>query len=79
MENIDCGDNWECMTTVDIGKGQEGHSCVGDSGKAWVLWEVVGSQGMCVQNAQLGYIFGKSLNRQWFENFFGVQEEWGRH
>ena len=29
---------------VDIGRGQEGHSCVGDSGNAWVLWKVLGSQ-----------------------------------
>ena len=47
-----------------IGRGQEGHSCVNDSGNVWVLWEVVGFLGMHVQNAQLGYIVDKSITRQ---------------
>ena len=67
------------MTAMDVGRGQEGHSCVGDSGNVWVLLEVVGFLSMCVQNAQLGYIVDKSLNRQRFGNFCSVQEEWGRH
>ena len=64
---------------TDIGRGREGHSCVDGSDNVWVLWEVVGCLGMRVQNAQLGYIagkslVGKSLNRQWFENFCSFQE-----
>ena len=31
--------------------------------------EVVGFLGKRVQNAQLGYVVGKSLNRQWFKSF----------
>ena len=79
VESIDWRSDWECTTAVDVGRDQEGHSCVGDSSNVWVLLEVVGFLGMCVQNAQLGYIFGKSLNHQWFGNFCSVQEEWGRH
>ena len=77
--NIDWRGDWECTMAVDIGRGQEGHSCVDGSDNEWVLWKVVGFLGMSVQNAQLGYIVGKSLNRQWFENFCSFQEEWGRH
>ena len=58
---------------------QDGHSCVGDSGNVWVLLEVVSFLGMRVQNAQLGYIVSKSLNRQWFESFSSFQEEHNRH
>ena len=82
VENIDWGGrggDWECTTAVDVGRWQEVHSCVGDFGKAWVLLEVVGSQGIRVQNAQLGYIVHKSLNRQWFESFCSSQEDWCRH
>ena len=43
------------MTAVNVGRGQERHGCVGDSGNVWVLLEVVGFLGMHVQNAQLGY------------------------
>ena len=64
MENIDWRVDWECMTAVDVGRGQEEHSCVNDSGNVWVLFQVVGFLGMRMQNAQLGYIVGKSLNRQ---------------
>ena len=79
VENIDWSGDWEYMMAVDVGRGQEGHSCVGDSGNVWVFLEVVGLLSMCVQNAQLGYIIDKSLNRQRFGNFCSVQEEWGRH
>ena len=79
VENIDWSGDWEYMMAVDVGRGQEGHSCVGDSGNVWVLLEVVGLLSMCAQNAQLGYIIDKSLNRQRFGNFCSVQEEWGRH
>ena len=58
---------------------QDGHSCVGDSGNVWVLLEVVSFLGMRMQNAQLGYIVNKSLNRQWFESFCSFQEERDRH
>ena len=79
VENIDWRGNWKCTTAVDVGRGQEGHSCVGDSGNVWVLLEVVGFLGMCMQNAQLGYIVGKSLNRQWFESFCNFQVKQGRY
>ena len=67
------------MMAVDIGRGREGHSCVDGSDNVWVLWQVVGFLGMRVHIAQLGYIVGKSLNRQWFENFCSFQEDRGRH
>ena len=73
------GWNGECTTTVDVGMGQDGHSCVGDSGNARVLLEVVGFLGTHVQNTQLGYTVDKSLNRQSFESFCSSQEEQGRH
>ena len=57
--------------------GARRDSCVGDSGNVWVLLEVVGFLGMCMQNAQLGYIVGKSLNRQWFESFCNSQVKQG--
>ena len=53
MENIDCGGDWDYTTAVDNGRGQKGHSCLSDSGKLWVLLEVVGFLGMHVQNAEL--------------------------
>ena len=58
---------------VDVGRGQEGHSCVSNSGNVLVLLKVIVFLGMHVQNAQLGYIVGKSLNRQWFESFCNFQ------
>ena len=58
MENIDWRGDWECTTAMDVGRGQEGHSCVGDSGNVWVLLEVVRFLSMRVQNAKLGYIVG---------------------
>ena len=69
VQNIDWRGDWECTTVVDVERGQEGHSCIGDSGNMWVFLEVVCFLGMHVQNAQLGYIVGKSLNRQRFESF----------
>ena len=60
---------------MDIARGQDGHSIVGDSGKARVLLEVVGFLSMRVQNSQIGYIMDKSLNRQWFESLCSSQEE----
>ena len=48
IENIDWRGDWECTTAVDVGRGQEGHSCVGDSGNVWVFLEVVGFLGKCV-------------------------------
>ena len=63
---------------MGTGRGQEGHSCVDGSDNVWVRWEVVGFLGMLIQNVQLVYIVGKSLDHQWFENFCSVQEEWGR-
>ena len=77
--NIDCRGDWKGMKAVNIGWGGEGHSCVNDSDNVWELWEVGGFLGMGVQNAQLGYILGKSLNHQWFKNFCSFQEEWSRH
>ena len=77
--NIDWRGDWECAMAVDIGRWLEGHSCVDGSDSVWVLWEVVGFLGMCMQNAQLGYIVGKSLNHQWCKNFCSFQEECGRH
>ena len=77
--NIDCRGDWKGMKAVNIGWGWEGHSCVNDSDNVWELWEVGGFLGMGAQNAQLGYILGKSLNHQWFKNFCSFQEEWGRH
>ena len=79
IENIDWRGNWECTTAVDVGRGQEGHSCGGDSGNVWVFLEVVGFLGMCVQNAQLGYIVDKSLNRQRFQSFCSFQVKQGRY
>ena len=69
---------WVCAAFL-WGGGGPGHSCVNDSDNVWELWEVGGFLGMGVQNAQLGYILGKSLNHQWFKNFCSFQEEWGRH
>ena len=45
-------------------EGAWGHSCVDGSDNVWVLWEVVDLLGMHVENTQLGYIVGKSLNHQ---------------
>ena len=59
VENIDWRGDWECTTAVDVGSGQEGHSCVSDSGKVWVLLEVVDFLGMRLQFRQRGYIVGK--------------------
>ena len=58
MENIDWRGDWECTMAMDVGRGQEGHSCVGDSGNVWVLLKVVRFLSMRVQNAKLGYIVG---------------------
>ena len=71
--NIDWRGSWEYTRTVDIGRGREGYSCVDGSDNVWVLWEVVGFLGTRVQNAQLGYMVDKSLNHQWFENFYSFQ------
>ena len=79
IENIDWRGDWEYTLAVDVGRGQEGHSCVGDSGNVLVLLEVVGFLGMHVQNAQFGYIVGKSLNGQWFESFCNFQVKQGRY
>ena len=79
MENIDWRGDWECTMAMDVGRGQEGHSCVGDSGNVWVLLEVVRFLSMRVQNAKLGYIVGKSLNRQRFESFCNFQVKLGRY
>ena len=38
----------ECTIAVDVGRDQEGHSCIGDSGNVWVLLEVVGFLGNLV-------------------------------
>ena len=81
VENIDLeclGCDGEYLTAVDVGRDQDGHRCVGDSDNTRVLFEVVGFLGMHVQNAQLGYIIEKLLNRQWFESFRSSQEERGR-
>ena len=32
VENIDWRGDWECTAVMDVGRGQEVHSCVGDSG-----------------------------------------------
>ena len=77
--NIDWRGDWKGIRAVDIGRGWEENSCVNGSDNVWVLWEVVGFLGMRVQNAQLGYIAGKSINHQWFKNFCSFQEEQGRH
>ena len=71
MENIDWGGlrGGEWTRAVDVGRGQDGHSCVGDSCSLKVLLEVIDFLGMRVQNSQLCYILDKSLNRQWFESF----------
>ena len=71
--------DWKGAMVVGIGRGQGGHSCVNGSDNMWVLWEVADFLGIHVQNAQLGYVVGKSLNHQWFGNFCSIQEEWGRH
>ena len=36
----------ECTMPVDVGRGQDGHSCNGHSGNARVLLEKVGFLGM---------------------------------
>ena len=59
----------ECTMRVDVGKGQDGHSCNGHFGNARVPLEKVGFLGMGVQNAQLGYIIEKPLNCQSFKSF----------
>ena len=59
---------------VDVVRWKEAHSCVSDSGNAWVLLEAVGLSGMRVQNVQLGYIADKSPNRPWFDSFCRSQE-----
>ena len=64
---------------MDVGRGQEGHSCVGDSGNVCVLLKVVDFLAMRVQNAQHIYIVAKSLNRQWFERFSNFQVKEGRN
>ena len=64
---------------MDVGRGHEGHSCVDGSDNVWVLLKVVGFLGMHVQNAQLGYIVGKSLNRQRLESFCNFQVKQGRY
>ena len=80
LENIDWRDDWECTTAVDFERGQEGHnSCISDSGNMWVFLEVVCFLGMRVKNVQLGYIVGKSLNRQRFESFCNFQVKQGRY
>ena len=73
IENINWRSDWECTTAVDVGRGQERHRCVANSGNVLVLLKVVGFLYMHMQNAQLGYIVGKSLNRQWFESFCNFQ------
>ena len=67
------------MTAVDVGRGHEGHSCVNVSDNVWVLLEVVGFLGMRLENAQLDYIVGKSLNRQRLESFYNFQVKQGRY
>ena len=59
IENIDWRGDWEYTLAVDVGRGQEGHTCISDSGNVWVFLEVVGFLCMHMQNAQLGYIIGK--------------------
>ena len=61
------------------GEGQGEHSCVSDSGNVWMFLEVVGFLGTRVQNAQLGYVVGKSLNRQWFKSFCNFEVKQGRY
>ena len=77
--SIDWRGDWKGTMVVGIGRGQGRHSCFDGSDNVWVLWEVVNYLGMHVQSVQLGYNVGKSLNHQWFENFYSVQEQWGRH
>ena len=72
--NIDWSGDVECTMAVGIGRGREGLSCVDGFDNVWVLWEVVDFLGMRVQNAQLGYIVDKSLNRQWLESFCSFQD-----
>ena len=64
---------------LDVGRGQEGHSSVGDFGKVWMLLEMVGFLDMDVQNAQFGYILDKSLNCQWSESFCNLQVKQDRY
>ena len=47
------------MMSEDVGRWREVHSCVGDSGNEWGLFEAAGLPGMHVQNAQLGDIVDK--------------------
>ena len=73
------GGGWEHTMGQNVGRWQEGHSCVDGSGNAWGLWEAAGLSGMCVQNAQPGDIVDISPNHRWCKNFCSSQEVWGRH
>ena len=75
VENAD----WGCTKAVDTVMWWWVYSCVGNSGKAWVLVKAEGLPGMGVQNFLHGYIVDKSPNRSWSESFCDFQEEWGRH
>ena len=75
VRSIDWRSDWKGTMVLRIGRGQGGHGCVDGFDNVWVLWEVVDLPSMHMQNAELGYIVGKSLNHQWFKNFCSVQEE----
>ena len=36
IDNIGWRGDWEYTTAVAVGRGQGGHSCVGDSGNVWL-------------------------------------------
>ena len=76
--NIDWRGDWKGKRALDIGSGPEGHSCVDGSDNVRVLWEVIRFLVMLVQNTQLGYMGGKTLNHQWFENVCSFQKGVGQ-